>query len=328
MEKVIVIGCNSFTGGYVVDELLADGGFQVLGVDREEKGGLFVPYVQRDLTQFRFAKIDLNKNMAVLRALLTSEQPDYVMNLAALSEVAPSWDHPEQWMQTNAVALTELADCLRGLSSLKKFVQVSTPEVYGSVTGRIDESAPLNPSTPYAASKAAFDLLLGVFFKNYDFPVVYMRASNVYGAHQQLFKIVPRTVIYLKLDKMLQLHGGGTAVRSYIHVRDVARAYVDGMFKGRAGEVYHVSPDESISVRGLVQHICEMTGNNFEEATEIVGARMGHDDVYMLDSSKAREEFGWQPEIELETGLRESIRWVGKYWQIIRLTELEYVYQP
>lgn len=326
MHKMVIIGCNSFTGAYVVDELLATGQYYVIGVDREEKTDAFLPYVSRKLSKFQFFKADINKNMEELKMFLMSEQPDYVMNLAALSEVAPSWDNPAQWMRTNVVSLTELVDFLRQLPSLKKFTQVSTPEVYGSVTGRIDETAPLYPSTPYAVSKAGFDFLLNAFFKNYNFPVVYMRASNVYGAGQQLFKIVPRTIIYLRLGKTLQLHGGGTAVRSFIHVRDVARAYIDGVLKGKAGEVYHVSPDDSIRIRDLVKQICEMVGKDFDSATEEVEARMGHDDVYMLDSSKAREEFGWRPTVSLQTGLGETIEWINKNWEEIKEQSLEYVH--
>ncbi|MBI4021914.1 MAG: GDP-mannose 4,6-dehydratase [Candidatus Andersenbacteria bacterium] len=326
MQKVAVIGCNSFTGSYVVDELLAAGGCRVLGVDRDEKSVVFLPYLKRELSGFRFANMDLNKDMAELQALLVSEQPDFVINLAALSEVAPSWEHPAQWMQTNVVALTELADYLRRLPSLQRFIQISTPEVYGSVEGRINEAAPLRPSTPYAASKAAFDLLLGTFVKEYGFPAVIMRASNVYGAHQQLFKIIPRTVIYRRLGRRVPLHGGGRAVRSYIHVRDVARAYIAAMWRGRPGEVYHVSPDESVTVRELVQRLCEMMDHDMAAAMADEPARPGHDAVYMLDSAKARQELHWRPKIGLEEGLREVVTWVDRNWVAIKTSELEYVH--
>lgn len=328
MQKVAVVGCNSFTGSYVIDELLAAGKSQVLGVDREEKSAVFLPYLKRDLATFRFVRIDLNRDMSVLETLLQSEQPDYVINLAALSEVAPSWEHPAQWMQTNVVALTELVNNLRRMPSLRRFVQVSTPEVYGSVTGKISEGAPLNPSTPYAASKAAFDLLLGTFFKECNFPAVLVRASNVYGAHQQLFKIIPRSIIYLKLGKLIPLHGGGQAVRSYIHVRDVARAYLAALFHGRAGEVYHVSPDETVTVRELVERLCELLGHDFSESITVHPARPGHDAVYMLNSNKARRELGWQPQVTLAEGLRETIAWIEKHWEEIRASEFEYVHMP
>ncbi len=328
MTKVAVIGCNSFTGSYVVDELLAAGDCQVLGVDRQENTPTFLSYLARDVSNFRFFKADLNADLERLKACLLSEQPDYVMNLAALGEVAPSWHHPAHWMRTNVVALTELADSLRKLPKLAKFVQISTPEVYGSVRGKIDEAAPLNPSSPYAVSKAAFDLLLNTFHRNYGFPVVYMRAGNVYGPGQKLFKIVPRTVIYLKLGKTLRLHGGGTAVRSYVHVRDAARAYIAGMFRGRAGEVYHISPDETVEVRELVKRICEKMNRDFDRVTRGAGVRRGHDDAYMLDSSKARRELGWSPEVSLSQGIDETIAWVAGNWRDIRRSELEYVHRP
>lgn len=312
----------------MVDELLKAGDFQILGVDRDEKSAVFLPYLTRDLSCFRLAKLDLNKDMPALQTLLLSEQPDYVMNLAALSEVAPSWDYPEQWMQTNLVALTELADHVRRLPALKRFVQISTPEVYGSVLGQVKEGAPLNPSTPYAASKASFDLLLGTFVKRYSFPVVYMRASNVYGPHQQLFKIVPRTIIYLKMGKKLKLHGGGTATRAFIHVRDVARAYIAGMLRGNADEVFHVSPDQTITIRSLVKLICDLLGEDFAELVEAAPARPGHDEAYQLNSTKAHTKLGWQPEIALTTGLTETIDWIEKQWAQIKMQSKEYVHQP
>ncbi|HLD25621.1 MAG TPA: GDP-mannose 4,6-dehydratase [Candidatus Andersenbacteria bacterium] len=327
MYKVAVIGCNSFTGGYVVDELLAAGEYQVLGIDREEKGRLFLPYVQNDLRRFRFAQMDVNKDMADLLALLQSEQPDYVMNLAALSEVAPSWEHPEQWMQTNVVALTILVDGLRHLPVLKKFVQISTPEVYGSVAGRVQEDAALKPSTPYAVSKAAFDLLLLAFVKQYAFPAVLMRAANVYGAHQQLFKIVPRTIIYEKLGRKLPLHGGGKATRAFIHGRDVARAYVAALTLGKVGEAYHVAPETTVTIRELVQRICDLVGEDISAVVEDTPARPGHDAVYSLDASKAKRDLRWQPEVTLSAGLAEVIAWVDTNWAEIREESLEYVHR-
>src|SRR4029077_17048135 len=131
---------------------------------------------------------------------------------------------------------------------LKRYVHISSPEVYGTCEGTVKEDAPLNPSTPYAASKASGDLFLWTLVKNFNFPLVMIRATNVYGAHQQLFKIIPRTAIYLKLGKTIELHGGGTAVKSYIHVRDVSQGELLAMEHGRKGEIYHFSPDCGVAV--------------------------------------------------------------------------------
>src|SRR5207253_11451808 len=111
-------------------------------------------------------------------------------------------------------------------------------------------------STPYAASKAAGDLSLFTFYKNFGFPLVMIRATNVYGAHQQLFKIIPRSAIYLKLGKTIELHGGGTAIKSYIHIRDVSVGELAVMEKGEMGQIYHLSPDAGVSVKKVVEEIC------------------------------------------------------------------------
>lgn len=330
MAKVLVIGCNSFTGGYVVDELLGKSKHQVMGVDRVKKGALFVPYVARlakvNEKRWRFLKADLNSDMDRLLRAAARWQPDYVMNLAALSEVAPSWDHPDQWFETNVVALTRLIDGLRKIDGIKRYCHISTPEVYGSCQGAVKEDASLNPSTPYAASKAAADLSLLTFHKNYEFPVVWTRAANVYGAHQQLFKILPRTAIYLRMGKKIQLHGGGTAVRAFIHARDVARAYVAVMLRGKMGEIYHVAPNDTVTVRELVEKMCNIYGVPFKEAVQMADKRPGHDSAYILDAGKITKELKWQPKISLDKGLGEVNEWVDKYWSQIQKQPLDYIH--
>ena len=215
-RRIAVIGSNSFSGSDFIDLLLEDEGNDVIGISRSpEKSVLFQPYKCRESPSFRFYQMDLNIHMAPIIELFDSFEPEYVVNFAAQSEVAPSWEHPEQWFQTNAGAVTELAHALKDRHYLKRYVHISSPEVYGTCTGTVREDAPLNPSTPYAASKAAGDLSLFTFVKNFHFPMVMIRSTNVYGAHQQLYKIVPRTIIYLKQGKKIPLHGDGRAVKSW-----------------------------------------------------------------------------------------------------------------
>ena len=186
MKKVMVIGSNSFSGSDFIDLLLEKGTYEVVGISRSpEKSSLFLPY-KRHENHFIFHQIDLNQDLDKLDQILSDFQPEYIVNFAAQSEVGPSWKHPDHWFQTNAVALTRLANRLKDKTYLKKYVHISSPEVYGSCEGTITEDAPVNPSTPYAASKAAGDLSLFTFQKNFNFPLVMIRATNVYGAHQQL----------------------------------------------------------------------------------------------------------------------------------------------
>ena len=254
-------------------------------------------------------------------------KPDYVVNFAAQSEVAPSWENPHHWFQTNAVAIAQLANGLKALPFLQKYVHISSPEVYGTCVGNIREDAPLNPSTPYAASKAAGDLALFAFAKNFPFPLVMVRATNVYGAHQQLFKIMPRSAIYLKLGKPVELHGGGGAIKSYIHIRDVSQGELAIMERGRVGEIYHLSPDQGVAVRHVVQTICEKMNIDFHLATQTVPERLGQDKAYTIDSSKARQELGWAPRISLNEGIDQTVSWVEAFFDEIVKQPLTYLHK-
>lgn len=328
MKKVIVIGSNSFSGSDFIDLLLEKGDYEVIGTSRSlEKNALFLPYKKRENLPFQFYQIDLNRNLEELNDLLDQFQPDYVVNFAAQSEVAPSWKHPDHWFQTNAVSLTRLANLLKDKRYLKKYVHISSPEVYGTCEGFITEETPVNPTTPYAASKAAGDLSLFTFVKNFRFPLVMIRATNVYGPHQQLFKIIPRSIIYMLQNKKIPLHGGGKAVKSYIHIRDVSRGELMAMEMGRPGEIYHLSPDQGVEVRKVVSTIADKLAFRFEEVVDIVEERLGQDKAYTIDSSKARAEFGWVPEISLEQGLSQTVDWVKTYFDAIIKEPLEYIHK-
>ena len=326
-RKIAVVGSNSFSGSHFVDLLLNDDRNEVIGISRsQEKTALYLPYKQQQADKFTFYQMDLNGNMPEIIALLDSFEPEYVVNFAAQSEVGPSWDHPEQWFQTNVVALAQLTNALKDRSYLERYVHISSPEVYGTCEGSVSEAAPLNPSTPYAASKAAADLFLFTLSENFCFPLVMIRSTNVYGAHQQLWKIIPRAVIYLKMGKTIPLHGEGVAVKSYIHIRDVSRGQLLAMEKGRPGAVYHLSPDRGYAVRDIVRMICELMGRDFEASTVAVGERMGQDAAYIIDSTRAREEFSWCPEVPLGEGLREAIAWIEDNWKRIRREPTEYTH--
>ena len=323
-----MLGSNSFSGADFIDLLLERGGYSVTGVSRSpEKGECFLPYKRRSNIDFRFHQMDFNNDMDRIIDLLNSIQPEYVVNFAAQSEVAPSWDFPEQWFQTNAVAITQLINALKEKKYLKRYVHISSPEVYGTCEGVVREDAPMNPSTPYAASKAAGDFSIFTYVKNFNFPMVMIRATNVYGAYQQLFKIIPRSVIYIKLGQTIELHGGGKAVKSYIHIRDVSRGELAILEQGRLGRIYHLSPDQGIAVRDVVRLICERMDTPFEEATAMVAERPGQDAAYVIDSSRARSELGWAPAIDIEEGLGEVVDWCEQYWDDINRQPLEYIHK-
>ncbi|HPY61435.1 MAG TPA: GDP-mannose 4,6-dehydratase [Methanospirillum sp.] len=328
-KTVCVIGSNSFSGSDFIDHVLEVTDYDIIGISRSpEKDPIFLPYKMRsDLSRFSFYQLDLNTDMPGIKSLFSEKKPEFIVNFAAQSEVAPSWDHPEQWFMTNAVAIAKLGNYLKDQKWLSRYVQISTPEIYGTCEGFVDEHAPINPSTPYAASKSAGDLMLQTLVKNFNFPLITIRSTNVYGAHQQLHKIIPRSIIYLKTGKKIPLHGGGNAVKSYIHIRDISKGELLAMERGVPGEIYHLSPDEGISIKDLVSKICMLMGKDFESSVLPVGERLGQDKAYTLDSSKARDNLGWKPVISLDEGLAEVIGWVENNIERITVFPLEYAHQ-
>jgi dTDP-glucose 4,6-dehydratase len=329
-DTVAVIGSNSFSGADFIDLVLQETDSHVVGLSRSpEKRPLFLRYRGRsDLSRFRFAQMDLNRDMGALQDLLAAVRPAYVVNFAAQSEVAPSWDHPEQWFQTNAVSTAALANFLKNRDWLRRYVHISTPEIYGSCHGLVREDAPFNPSTPYAASRAAAELMLRTLIQQSAFPAVVVRSANVYGAGQQLHKIIPRALIHLKLGRTIDLHGGGTARRSFIHVRDVSRGELAIMQRGHAGGAYHLATETTIRICDLVRRLCARVGADFDRCTRSVDDRPGQDGAYQLDCSAARSAFGWHAQIPLEAGLAEVTDWIDREWDLIRRESLTYTHRP
>ena len=328
MEKIIVIGSNSFSGAHFVDFTLEQSA-EVIGISRsQEPHPVFLPHKKRKNAVFRFFQLDLNRDLPNIMEVVEEFKPDYIVNFAAQSMVAESWQNPEHWFQTNVVATIRLHDHLRKSDYLKKYVHVSTPEVYGTCEGLVKENTSYNPSTPYAVSRAAADMSLMAFQKAYNFPVAFTRAANVYGPGQQLYRIIPRTILFFLIGRKLQLHGGGAAVRSFIHIRDVADGTLRVAKQAPPGEIYHFSTSRNISIRALVELIAKQLSVDFNKYVEVVGERLGKDAAYLLDSTKAREKLGWKDQISLEQGIEETIVWVRDNLDVLKKLPFDYIHKP
>jgi dTDP-glucose 4,6-dehydratase len=328
MDTILIVGSNSFSGASFADFALGQGA-RVIGTSRSaEPIPAFLPYKWHNHSNFEFKQLDLNEDLPAIAALLHEVKPVYVVNFAAQSMVGESWASPGDWFMTNAVSTVKFHDELRKCDFLKRYVHISTPEVYGSCSGFVKEDFPFNPSTPYAVSRAAADMSLRTFRATYNFPGVSTRAANVYGPGQQLYRIIPRTILFILLGRKLQLHGGGVSTRSFIHIRDVSDATWRIMKNGHDGDTYHISTNDVISIRELVERICAKLGVRFEEHAEVVGERMGKDSAYHLDSTKVRSELGWQDRIGLDTGLDECIAWVQENLDALKAEPYDYIHKP
>ena len=336
-DKVLVIGSNSFSGSHFVAEALG-AGHQVWGVSRSfEPNPVFLPYRWPQANNiplatkenFNFQAIDLNSDLNKLLELIDRVQPEIIVNFAALGMVAESWLNPTHWYRTNVIAQVALHDELRQKSFLKKYVHVTTPEVYGSTDeGWIKEHNCFAPSTPYAVSRASCDLHLLSFHEAYGFPVIFTRAANVYGPGQQLYRIIPRTLLSARTGKSMQLHGGGHSVRAFIHIKDVVRATLQLAFEGEPGTTWHLSTRTSCSILELVKQVCVLAGGEFASFVQTSDERLGKDQSYLLDSSAMREIHNWEDQITLEKGLQETLAWVDANLDTLKSLPWSYQHKP
>jgi dTDP-glucose 4,6-dehydratase len=328
-EKFLILGSNSFSGATFADRLTA-AGHDVIATSRsDEPHDALLPYKwQKRPGQVRFRRIDLNNDLESLKSLLRDERPTHVVNFAAQSMVGESWQHPEHWMMTNVVSTVRLHELLRNYDGLERYVHVTTPEVYGSTEGWIREDAPFNPSTPYAVSRAAADMSLRTYFSNYQFPVVFTRAANVYGPGQQLYRIVPRTIVAAMTGQKLRLDGGGKSVRVFIHMNDVSDATLKIARNGTLGDSYHISGYELVSIRTVVEIILNRLGKSFDDCVEIGPERPGKDTAYTLDSFKLRTELGWRDSVSLQQGIDDVIAWAGRFQNDIHKLPIKYEHKP
>jgi dTDP-glucose 4,6-dehydratase len=329
VARLAVLGANSFAGAGLVDLALSRG-HDVLGINRSPEGpACFLPYrANARARAYRFLALDLNRDMEKVQGALEEFAPGFVVDLAGQGMVAESWKHPEQWYQSNLVAKAVLHDFLRSRPWLRKYVRGSTPEVYGSTGQSVREDHPYAPSTPYAVSHAAVDMSLAAFFRQYRFPVVLARFANFFGPGQQLYRIVPRTILCALSGRKLPLHGGGSSVRAFVHVRDVAEGLLAALERGEAGEIYHFSPQEYHSIREVVEAICEELDIPFGQVVEPAAERPGKDQAYRMTSDKARTQLGWQPRVGFREGIRDTIRWVKEHFQELRALPWEYAHRP
>ena len=240
--RIVVMGANSFSGGHFVDFARAQGANAMA--------------VSRSAWNSNHLRFDINKDLDLIMEMIEVVRPDYIVNYMAQSMVGESWVTPEDWYMTNVVSMTNFYKRLsEECPYLTRFVQVTTPEVYGHTQGWVKENTPFNPTTPYAVSRAAGDMSLKNYIDEFDFPAVFTRTANVYGPRQPNYRIIPKTIMSIKKMQKLPLHGGGFSERSFVHINDASDATWRVMKDGRRGETYHISSRDIVSIQAVGRHI-------------------------------------------------------------------------
>ncbi len=258
------------------------------------------------LYQFEFTHGDICDQSVVTELL---REVDAVINFAAESHVDRSIKGASDFVQTNIVGVQVLLDAIKESGRQIRFLQVSTDEVYGSIEeGSWAEESPLQPNSPYSASKASGELLASSFNRTHGMDVVITRCSNNYGTHHFPEKLIPLFITNLIEGKKVPVYGNGKNVRDWLHVDDHCRGIHAALMKGKAGEIYNIGGGRELTNNEITSLILDAMGAD-ESSIEYVEDRKGHDLRYSVDWTKINRELGYKPQVKFEDGLKDTIQW-------------------
>ena len=306
---ILITGGAGFIGSAFIRLLIADTTWRILNLDKLTYAGNLenVAPVAAD-PRYCFIHGDIC-DASLVDSVIAAEHPDAIVHFAAESHVDRSILSPEPVIETNLRGTFTLLEAARR-HRLPRFVHVSTDEVYGSLAPPLEatEDFPLNPSSPYSASKAGSDLLARSYFTTFRLPIVITRASNNYGPYQFPEKLIPLMIANALEERSLPVYGDGMQVRDWLYVDDHCRGILAALENGRDGEIYNIGGNRSLPNLEVVHQVLALTGKP-ESLIQYVTDRPGHDRRYALSSEKLMRETAWRPVMDFSTGLAETIAW-------------------
>jgi len=308
--KLLVTGGAGFIGSSFVRYVLrTQPGVEIVNYDLLTYAGNLrnLDEVASD-PRYTFVRGDIADNGSV-RTVFEAHRIDAVVNFAAETHVDRSIEDSTPFVRSNVVGTQCLLDNARKFK-VSKFVQISTDEVYGSLgpVGAFREDTPIDPSSPYSASKAGADMLVQSYFRTHKFPIVITRCTNNYGPFQFPEKLIPVLISNAMNDRSLPIYGDGLNVREWIFADEHSRAVWLALSRGREGEVYNIGSGQEKTNLDVVRAVLKLLGKP-ESLITYVKDRPGHDRRYAMDCSKIQKEWGWQSEVEFHSGIAQTIDW-------------------
>jgi dTDP-glucose 4,6-dehydratase len=329
-KRILITGGLGFIGSAAVKDFLKNNNF-ILNIDKESYASM--SHINNKITtqskNYLFIKGDICNNKLVYKSINTF-QPNYIINFAAETHVDRSIEKPDIFVKSNILGTQNLLySSLKYFNNLSKnkknkfrFIQISTDEVYGSLSkGKLfSEKSIYNPSSPYSASKASSDFLAKAYFKTYQLPVIITNCSNNFGIYQNPEKLIPNIILRAIKKKPLLIYGNGKNIRDWIHVDDHIKALHILLKKGKIGENYNIGSECEKSNIQIVKLICKklekmeikhLNSYKLSKLITYVSDRPGHDKRYALNVDKIKK-LGWKPEINFEKGLDNVVEWYAE----------------
>ncbi len=314
MKKIIVTGGLGFIGSNLID-LLLQKNFNVINIDKGTYSSNHYNVKEfKKSRRYKFIKLDIGNKK--LKDLLFRYRPIGIFNLAAETHVDRSIDNPDSFIQSNIVGVYNLLENFKIFSkkNKSKLIHISTDEVYGDIlNGRSSEKYPYQPSSPYAASKAASDHLVSSYVRTYNLPAMVTNCSNNYGPKQHPEKLIPKLIYNIMNNKSLPIYGKGTNSREWIYVKDHCEALIKVFLKGKIGEFYNIGSNKNMNNLQVTKELLKNSKKLFKIGNKVkinfVKDRPGHDIRYALNSNKIKKELSWKPKTNFSKGIKLTLDW-------------------
>ena len=303
LRKLLVTGGAGFIGSVFVKEALKNG-YKITVVDKLTYAADLIR-LEEVKGEYKFYKTDICDKRNI-EAIFVKEKPDAVINFAAESHVDRSIHDASVFLKTNVGGTDVVINNSRKFG-VGRFIHISTDEVYGDIEkGEFQESSPLKPNSPYAASKAGADLLVRSYIRTFKFPAIIVRPSNNYGPGQYPEKLIPLTILRILQNKNIPVYGQGRNIREWLFVKDSAKGLLSILEQGRPGEIYNLGSGKEVENIEVVKKLLNILKAD-EKLIEFVKDRLGHDLRYRLNSDKVKRETGWKPRVSFNDGLKETV---------------------
>ena len=317
MKKIIVTGGLGFIGSNLID-LLIKKNFSVINIDKISYSSNFYNLKEyNNSNKYKFIRCNISERK--FKKILFKYRPRCIFNLAAETHVDRSIDNPEHFVQSNIVDVYKLLEYFKEYSQKfsSKLIHISTDEVYGDILkGRTSEKYPYNPSSPYAASKAASDHLVQSYVRTYKIPAIITNCSNNYGPKQHPEKLIPKLIYNILNNKPLPIYGKGMNSREWIFVKDHCEALIKIFKKGKIGNFYNIGSNKNLTILEVCEHLLSVAKKNSILGTKVkinfIKDRPGHDIRYALNSNKIKKELNWKSRINFKEGIKLTFDWYNK----------------
>ena len=309
-STVLILGISSFAGSNFANFLLNKSTFKVFGTYNLKKKLPFELFLKKNkrYKSLKLFKLDLSSNKSSLEKIIEITRPTYIVDFASICMVNESWLDPERYFKINFFSKINFIKNLSKQKKLKKYIYIGTPEIFGSNKNPIKEDTMLyNPSTPYASSKLALEMLLNNFIRDPDNKIIIARFSNFYGCGQPMYRLLPKLIYCINKKKKFPLQGSGETKRDFIFEDDFNDGLLKVIRKGSVGSKYHFSGDKYYTIKEFIKKVLKIKNYTWSKLIRQFPERKGKDKNYFLNCKKSKLELGWKCKTTLDLGIKKTI---------------------